>query len=374
MRLGISGFFWDQPYTGSGQYLRHLTQELALESQEELLVFTPGPPVRPAPSGVRLAPLSSPWRGNLGKLWFEQVALPRACRAHRVDLLHVPYFGPPYFAPCLVVVTVHDLIMMAVPQHQGSPQVRAYTALAAAATRRARLILADSEWTKRDILRLLKVSQARVRVAPLAAAPEFAPQADPVRGEVVRSKYGLGPDFILYMGGMDFRKNLTTLIRAFAKVEGPWELAIAGEATGSNSKLYPDLRRVAQEAAGPQERVRFLGWVAEDDRPALYATARLFVFPSLYEGFGLTPLEAMACGTPVLCSSAASLPEVVGEGGLLFDPRDEDGLAQLLAQVLADQGLQEDLRRRGLAQAGRFSWSRTAALTRSAYQEALSLV
>jgi SAM-dependent methyltransferase len=266
-----------------------------------------------------------------------------------------------------MVVTIHDLIMFLFPQTRGSSRARAYTRLVGRAARRADLILADSKNTKADVVRVLGIPADRVVVVPLACQDDFRPVEDEQRLEAVREKYGLSPDFIFYIGGLDWRKNLPLLLRAFASLGKTNQLAIAGRTLSSNPASFPDLPGLAREL-GIQDRVVFLGQVAEEDKPALYSAAAAFVFPSLYEGFGLTPLEAMACGVPVVCSRAGSLPEVVGDAALLFDPQGEGALARALGQVLTEDNLRERLRERGLSQARRFSWERTAAETLQAYQ------
>jgi glycosyltransferase involved in cell wall biosynthesis len=194
------------------------------------------------------------------------------------------------------------------------------------------------------------------------------PVKDVNRLNAIRCRYNLDRPFIFYIGGLDRRKNVDTLIKAVALTPIDWTLAIAGQVRTDNPRIFPNLRRVASEA-GVADRVRFLGVVPEEHKPALYSAADLFVFPSLYEGFGLTPLEAMACGTPVLCSNASSLPEVVGDGGLLFDPTDAAGLARLIAETVASPATRAELRRRGMRRAEHFSWQKVATATRRIYEE-----
>lgn len=381
MRVGINGTFIDKPMTGSGQYVRNLLLQLVTMADIEVIVFCPSKAnAREAEAllkeaahhkSLRIVRLKTPVGGNLEKVWFEQVALPGACWAESVDLLHVPYFGSPLRPTCPTIVTVHDLISLVLPHYRSSLLVRAYAALVSAAAKRVDIVIADSQHTKSDIVRLLGIPGERVLVVPLACEERFHPVREVEHLKGIRQKYGLAEDFILYMGGLDFRKNVPLLIRAFAATDGRWQLAIAGEPYTGRGSLFPNLPEVASEC-GVEKRTRFLGLVAEEDKPALYSMASLFVFPSIYEGFGLTPLEAMACGAPVLCSNATSLPEVVGDAAILFDPSDEKALAELLASVLPDDGRRNELRRRGLEQARKFSWRRTAEETIAAYKMALS--
>jgi glycosyltransferase involved in cell wall biosynthesis len=298
---------------------------------------------------------------------------------------HAPYFAPPMAKPCPVVVTVHDLITLLFPEYSTSTAVRAYNALVSAAARRADAIIADSQHSARDIVRLLGAPEERVRVVYLAAESRFRPAERQEDLDGVRRRYGLPERFIFYIGGLNRHKNLGMLLQAFAaarqRLPNAYTLAIAGRAQGGNPAIFPDLRQQARGLGlsfteedgnghagdGPCD-VRFLRFVPEEDKPLLYGAADLFVFPSLYEGFGLPPLEAMACGTPVICSNAASLPEIVGDGGLLVDPTDVGALVEAMRAVLSDEALRAGLRQRGLAQAARFSWRRTADETVAVYE------
>lgn len=270
-----------------------------------------------------------------------------------------------------MVVTIHDLIPFILPAYRGSVLVRLYTRLVAAGARRARAIITDSGCSKQDILDLLDVPPARVHVVYLAVNETFKPVEDAQKLEVIREKYNLPSEYILYLGGFDQRKNVTTLILAFAKMiesaGAKAHLVIAGRLPTQNSAFFPD-PLPAVERAGLQDRVSFIGWVPEEDKPALYSRADMFVFPSLYEGFGLPPVEAMSCGAAVIASNRGSLPEVVGEGGLLIDPLDVDGLAAALTALAEDEGRRRELAAKGLHQARRFSWQKTVAETLEVYR------
>ena len=373
MRVGISGLFLGRLDTGSGQYLIHLLRALgSLGTGDEYLLLGLG---GWATGGLPVRALKDPFGGrseNLAKLWFEQLSLPRAGRAMRLDVLHVPYFAPPLWKPCPVVVTVHDLIPLILPDYRRSALVQAYTRLAATAARRADLILTDSEASRRDALRLLRVPAQGVRTVYLAADPAFRPP-DAGAVEAVRRKYGLTEQYVLYLGGFDRRKNVVGLVRAFAQLprhlRERCQLAIAGRLPPRDTAFMPDPRPVAREM-GVEENVIFLGWVPEEEKPSLYGGAVCLAFPSFYEGFGLPSLEAMACGTPVVASSAGSLPEIVGGGGLLVNPEDEVAVAEALARLLGDAKERRLLGERALEQASHFTWERTARETLAAYREA----
>ncbi len=376
MRIGISAHFWPRLTAGSGQYLRHLVRELARVGTEHSFVligergaFADGPPPVPA---VELAPAPLP-AGRPARLWFEQMAVPRAARALRLDLLHVPYLAPPLFSPVPTVVTVHDLIPYLLPAYRGSWRKRAYTWLDLQAARRARLLIAVSEHTRQDTVRCLGFPAERIRVTYEAAAPGLRP-AGPAAVAAVRARYGLPPRLVLYLGDTDRRKGLPLLLETVARWRArhpsePLGLAIAGPLHQPGGAVFLDLPAMAR-SLGLEDVVRFLGPVPEEDKPALYSAAAVFAFLSEYEGFGLPPLEAMACGAAVLCADNSSLPEVVGEAGVLVNRDDEAAVLAALERLLADEEWRTELGRRGRERAATFSWERTARETLRAYEAA----
>lgn len=368
MHIGINAFFLGQPATGSGQYTWHLLRALA-DTNKENDYLPIGPSRRAKGMGLQALDLrTSDFGKNLAKLWFEQVTFPSVCQREGVDAAHVPYFAPPLHSTTPTVVTIHDLIPLILPAYRGSPLVRLYTRLVSIAAKRADAIIADSKASKRDIVRLLGIPAERVQVIYLAVDRRFRPITDEAHLKDVRRRYHLPADYILYLGGLDQRKNLAALLKAFKRLTSDLQLVIAGRLPARDTPFFPDPRRMVREL-DLEERVAFIGWVPEEDKPALYSMAKLFVFPSLYEGFGLPPLEAMACGTPVIASNASSLPEVVGDAGLLIDPHDAAGLAEAMAALLDDERLRKGLGQRGFERARRFSWEETARETLKVYQE-----
>lgn len=384
MRIGINGIFWDRPTTGSGQYLHALVSALAQrDTENDYAVIVPqdditGADVR-ALSDISprtfLYPESVPlnrFSENLGKVWFEQIAFGNACRRERAALAHIPYFAPPLSPPTRIVVTIHDLIPLILPLYRGSILVRLYTRLAASGARRADAVIADSECSKRDVVNRLRIDASRVHVVYLAADARYRPIEDAAQIEAVRRKYALPEKHLLYLGGFDQRKNVRVIIEAFSLLpefyQAGYRLALAGVSRGQDSEFFPDPQRIAREVGLADDAIRSIGGVLEEDKPALYAGAIAFLFPSLYEGFGLPPLEAMACGTPVISSDAASLPEIVGDAALQVDPRSPLAWAESLRAVLSDDARRAEMRERGLAQAQKFSWTRAAEETLAVYR------
>ena len=327
---------------------------------------------------VFLYPERAAWQHvsrNLSKVDFEQNAFPRACAREHADIAHVPYFASPLNPPPHTVVTIHDLIplMQSLPLYRGGFLVRRYTDLVAAAARRAHAVIADSDCSNRDIVARLGIPPERVRTIYLAADARFKPIDDPAALAAFRTRYELPPSgkYLLYLGGYDQRKNVSVIVEAFSLLpelyEAGYRLVLGGVSLGADSKFFPDPRRMAQRLGLPSDAIRYLGWVHEQDQVLLYASAEAFLFPSLYEGFGLPPLEAMACGTPVISSNAASLPEIVGDAALLVEPEAAIGWAESIRTVVNDAARLAQMRERGLAQAKNFSWERTARETLQVY-------
>jgi len=386
MHVAINGWFWDEPTAGSGQYTKQLAEALdSLDVDLRISLVVPGRIAdghrqgvdggRQAalPGSCKVHSISNPGT-NLGKLRFEQGAFPHACARLGADVAHVPYWAPPLRSPVPLVVTVHDLIPLLLPRYRGGALQRLYTALVSATVRGASQVLTDSKASREDILSHLRLRPERVRAVPLAAADHYGPEPSPDE-EAVRARYGLPERYVLYLGGFDVRKNLATVLATYRWV-GPalgqtCPLVIAGRLPEQDTAFAPDPRRLMRDEKVDERLIYFSGFVDEADKPALYRGAVAFIFPSLYEGFGLPPLEALACGTPVVGSDAASLPEVVGDAGVLLPPFDAEGMARALIQLATDESFHLEMTRRALNQATRFSWDRTARATFQTYREAL---
>jgi glycosyltransferase involved in cell wall biosynthesis len=375
MRIAINGWFWDQPHTGSGQYTRQLlTHLLQIAPEHEYILVTPEGSQRV--TGQRVTRNSSlvTRKPGLRKVWFEQVTFPRACRRLGADLAHVPYWGSPLSPTVPTLVTIYDLIPLLLPEYRGNVLVRTYTGLVQSAATSAVLVLTDSEASKRDIVAHLGLPEDRVRVVYLAADPALSPEPSP-DDDVIRAHYGLPDEYVLYLGGFDVRKNLVGLLQTWTFAEGPvgehMPLVIAGRLP-QHSTFTPDPRRIARALEIDPKTLLFPGPILEEHKPAVYRGAVCFLFPSRYEGFGLPPLEALSCGVPVVGSDASSIPEVVGDAGILVPPDDTRHMAGALIAVVTEPELRDQLSARTLAQAARFSWEKTARQTLAAYEEVLS--
>ena len=299
----------------------------------------------------------------------EQIRVPWVLLRERPDVYHAPHYILPAGVRCRSVVTIHDCIHLMFPQYLPNKAAYAYAKASMwAAARRSHCILTVSEASKRDILHFFNVPPEKIEVVYNAIDEHFwvRPQEEDVAR--VRERYQLDHQFVLYVGNIKPHKNLVRLIEAFADLRrGEFEevkLLIIGDEI---SKL-PALRRAVHRHK-LHKHVRFLGYLSDQTLAILYRLASAFAFPSLYEGFGLPPLEAMASGTPVVTSNVSSLPEVAGGAAVLVDPYDVDSIADGLRRVLSDPALAAEMRRKGLERAREFSWARSVEKTRSIYQQ-----
>jgi glycosyltransferase involved in cell wall biosynthesis len=287
-------------------------------------------------------------------------------------VLHVQYTAPP-FAPCPVVATVHDLSFEHLPETFKRRSRMQLRLTVRRTVRSAAHVIAPSEFTRRDLIETYGLDPARVTTTRLAASPHFRPVEDAHKIERVRRLYGIEREYVLAVGSIQPRKNLPRLVRAYAALRGERGRSNLPQLVlvGKRAWLYGDtLKAIEEEGVG--ESVLLTGYVSEGDLPALYTGALCFVYPSYFEGFGLPPLEAMSCGTPVLTGNLTSLPEVVGDAGLTVDPFDTGALSRALARLVGDAALRADLRERGLQRARAFDWRATARMTLQVYRRVMS--
>jgi glycosyltransferase involved in cell wall biosynthesis len=303
----------------------------------------------------------------------EHLSIPLKLRRLGAQLLHSPHYVRPLLCTVPTVVTIHDCIHLLFPQYLPGAMAHRYARfMMGSAVSRSAVVFTVSEASRADILRFYPGTDPdKVIVVPNAIDAELLQDPGPEEMERVRERYQLRGRFVLFAGNVKPHKNLVRLIRAFARVraqDGNEDLRLV--LIGDDVSRYGSLRR-AMEEAGVRQDVRFFGFVPHGTLAALYRMASVFAFPSLYEGFGLPPLEAMACGTPVVTSRISSLPEVVGEGALLVDPYSEEAIAHGIARVLDDDDLRRGLVERGLARAAQFSWERSVRSIHAGYLKAL---
>lgn len=382
MRIGVNALFLQRPATGMGQHLFHLLEGLD-DHDSDIDYVLLSPRFRHSSTG-RFPALSARFENievvtplrrfgeRLESLWWEQVGIVQTCHREGIDLLHCPYFAAPYFLPAKTVVTVHDVIPLVMPEYRMRPQSRMYTSLVAFTVRRVNAIITVSEYSKRDIMRTLRIPDERIHVIGNAVDASYRPITDTRLIDSVRDRYGIGPKYILYFGGFDVRKNVDRLLQAYAalprSVQDEYQLVIAGRLHLLGHPLYPDPRPRVREL-GLDDRVVVTGQIREQDKAPLYSAAALYLFPSLYEGFGIPVLEAMACGAAVVTSNLSALPEVAGDAAHLVDPYSVEAITAAIAELLENDELRNSLRERALLRARDFSWQRVAQQTLEVYKK-----
>jgi glycosyltransferase involved in cell wall biosynthesis len=352
---------------GIGTYIRNLLRQLArLDRETEYVVLARPADVQALSSlgeNFRAVPQRA---GNYSVS--EQVRIPLALARERVSLFHEPHYTLPPLVTCRSIVTIHDCIHLMFPQYLPNRLAPAYarTSISLAARRAAR-VLTVSESSKRDILHYVDTPPEKIDVIYNAYDERFGIEPREEDIDRVRERYQLHDRFVLYAGNVKPHKNLERLIEAFSLVR-KHGLDVKLVLIGDEISGYASLRRAVHRHQLHQF-VRFLGYLPEDTLATMYRLASVFVFPSLYEGFGLPPLEAMASGTPVVTSNISSLPEVAGDAALLVDPYSPGAIAEGIERVLTDAALHRDLREKGLARAKQFSWEDAVRRVRTIYRE-----
>ena len=357
---------------GIGRYTRNLLAAFARLAPDDiewtLLRLRNFPPADPSPlpphrdaSTLRLR------RPELTMLALDPILLSLELALTRPRVYHSTQLSLPALRGCRTVITIHDLAPLRWPEHYlRLPYARVGHAWEYSLARRADAIIAVSEATRRDVIDLLRVPPERVTVIPEAVDTEFRPVPAP-EGRRVAATFGVPGRYVLYVGQFDPRKNMEGLLAAFARaalVDRELRLVIAGDL----GKLSSFLTRALERSSAPRERIVVTGRVDDVTLAALYAGAECLLHAALLEGFGLTPLESLAAGTPVVGYRAGAVEEVVGDAGMLVDPGDQDALGDALVAYLGDEGRQRDLRARARPRAAGFSWDRAAADTLAVYR------
>jgi glycosyltransferase involved in cell wall biosynthesis len=368
MRIGVDLSAIQSTKSGVDWYTHRVIQEMMdiLAPDEQLFLFSnretgfeQEAAGRPNVTIIRSAFIyQEPWR---------QFMLPLLLKQHRIDVCFFTNFVLSIAATCPMVLTIHDLSFRLFPRTHSLRNVIWARSLVPVSTRRSRHIIAVSNNTKLDLVRLMNVPSQKVSVVHEGAPEEYNPVAQEEDDEAI-GHYGIIKPYVLFVGTLEPRKNLNFLIRSFdqvAKARPDVHLVLAGRRGWMAQSIFDELER--RDLLG---RVHITGYVRDRYLPALYRQAAAFVYPSLYEGFGLPPLEAMASGTPVIVSRSSSLPEVVGEAGLYVNPLDTNELAQAIDNILSDPGLAADLRKKGLERATMFSWKKAAEQTLAILRDA----
>jgi len=376
MHIAMNGWFWNQEFTGSGQYLRNLVKSLMKADPDlQLSLILPPHIQNPdnVPDRVQVVETGNTQKASKwGKVWFEQRTFPQMAEKVGADIAHVPYWGTPLACKVRLVTSVLDVIPLLYPIYNQGVMTQLYTSLVSATARGSGQIITISETAKLDIEEQLNIPEDKISVTYLAQDERFHPRMGAERDDAVRKKYDLPDRFVLYLGGFDWRKQVNELLLAYTYVgqaEGEnIPLVIAGREPEWDDSLFPNLREYAKKLA-IEDYVRWIGFVDEADKPSLYRLADVFVFPSLYEGFGLMALEAMASGTPVVTSNAIVFEEVLEDSAYIVE--DARTMAGAIIALLIQQPLREGMINQGLAMASNYSWRKTAKDTLAVYENVM---
>jgi glycosyltransferase involved in cell wall biosynthesis len=355
---------------GIGTYIRNLVRHLARidRTTEYVLIVRPADSEIGSELGENFRTIPD-WSRSYSIR--EQLTIPLDLRREKVDLFHAPHYVLPPLVPCKSVVTIHDCIHLRFPQYLPNRLGYVYARSSLwIATHRSSRILTVSETSKRDILRYFRVPESKIDVIHNAIDERLGTPPTGEEMNQVRERYQLNDPFVLYAGNIKPHKNLERLIEAFNTLRRGGLEHVKLLIIGDEISKYATLRRAVHRHK-LHKHVRFFGFVSDKTLASLYRLASVFVFPSLYEGFGLPPLEAMAAGTPVITSNVSSLPEVVGDAAILIDPYEPDEIAAAMRRVLTEPELREELRARGLARVQQFSWERSVRRVREIYGEVL---
>lgn len=364
MRLGIDARLVYYHQAGISRYCLQLMRALAeIDKEDQFYVFQSRRDRRKLvdQSNFQARPLWTPSHHAL-----EQWLLSLELRFTPLDVLHSPDFIPPFRRHCRSIITIHDLVFLLYPQFLTKGSARYYGQIDQA-VRRTDHIIAVSESTRRDIVRLLGVPEQMITVIHEAPRRFFHRLPDIDLKPRLNKRFGLERDFILFVGTVEPRKNIPTLLSAFQQLLDHYhpdvDLALAGAPGWLTDEVYSLVNRLKLS-----DRVHFLGRVSDEELVWLYNATQMLVFPSFYEGFGLPPLEAMACGAPVVASNTSSLPEVVGDAGLLIDPTNPNELTVAMWRLLSDSTLRQEMVAKGFRRAACFSWERAARETLELYR------
>jgi glycosyltransferase involved in cell wall biosynthesis len=361
IRVGIDGRAFASPAPGVRRYVRGLTRALLALGEPLELVALGGHDSSAIPPGTRRVEEPPHPPTNLG---WTLVGVPRAARRAKVDVIHAPAYTAPFWAPAPVVLTIHDVSYERQPQwypYKRDWARRAFYRQSAAA---ASHILTDSRFSASEITAAYRIPIERMTVTPLGVDEAFAP-AGP--GDSVELPPGVTPPYVLHVGDLHERRNLKMLTDALLAARRAGMPALSLVLAGTDRGVGQSLCAMAEQA-GARDSVVLLGSITERRLRSLYRAAEALAYPSLYEGFGLPLIEAMACGTPVIASHATSIPEVVGDAGVLLDPTDTNAWTMAILEVVNDEHVRARLRAAGLRRAAEFTWERTARLTLEAYR------
>ncbi|MFB3896263.1 MAG: glycosyltransferase family 4 protein [bacterium] len=369
MRIAIDVRALTKQPTGTGYYLKYLLDEFAqIEDEHQYYLCSSRPFVYTAPNNeARFIPIIQ--RGLPGNLWL-QFQLPRLIKHHQIDLFHSPFGVIPFRIPCATVNTVHDLAFHFYPQLTDSKNRFLLPRLVPKSMELATAIIVDSAAIKQDLMRIYKVPERKITVIHLAPSSQYHPMPRDAAQKYLADSYHIDYPFILFVGTLEPRKNIAGLIQAYhqlpGEVQNQYKLVLVGKKGWQYQSLFNLVTKLNLE-----NHVVFTDYIPESDLVYFYNAAAVFVYPSLYEGFGLPVIDALACGTPVVTSDTSSMPELVSYAGILTAPEDSKRIASAMSRILTDRDLANHLAEKAIIRSKLFSWADTARKTLETFTAAI---
>jgi len=373
-RIGIDATSLPPKPGGAANYIIHLIREItALPGDENWLVITHRNGVKTLniPNDDRVKLITIPNYSSATRLVWEQTILPSIVHHEQIDLLHSPHYTRPLFLRSQSVVTFHDMTFFLYPHLHTRIKRFFFPAAMRLSSKLADSLVAVSENTRQDAIRILRIPSEKIKTTALGVDSEFHPISNEKFINEIKQRYNLPEEFILYIATVEPRKNLALLLRSYARIISKDQNFLPLVVVGQFGWNYQEVLKYVEDNH-LEKVVHFTGYIPVEDLPGVYNAASIFCYPTLYEGFGLPPLEAMACGIPVITSAVSSLPEHVGKAGVLLPPGDEHALSQALMDLAHDDEKREYYSRQGPIQASNFTWKKTAQLTLQIYRDTLT--
>ena len=366
MRIGIDARMVKK--TGIGEYLKNLIIELSkIDKKNRYIIFLNRKDLEDCK--IKQPNFEIEIVKSAVFTLTEQIEMFFKVHSRKLDIFHSPHFVVPILCSCKTMVTIHDLILNLFPNEIGSRRARIYyNFMMASALKKANKIITVSNNTKKDITDFFEVPQEKIKVIYEAASSQYRPIIGRELIREINQKFNIAQEFLLYVGLKKPHKNLIRLIKSFEILRKKRKVDVKLVIVGKMDPRYTEIACLVGKL-GLEKEVIFTGYISNDDLILLYNAARAFVFPSLYEGFGLPPLESMACGVPVVSSNAGSLVEVLGDAALVFNPLDINDMADKMYQIISDEGLREEIIEKGLKRVKKFSWEKCAEETLRVYKE-----
>ena len=365
MKIGINASFLRKPDSGIGQVSRGFVNELihSYSAKNEYFLYLEKDIDLKLPKNFHKKIFLPPWKRDdlIRKIWWEKFLLPKKAQEDKCEMF-ISLYQCPTFLPQSIrhKMLVHDLIPKIFPEYLDNWRKKIYFHISCKAIQHADEIITVSEWSKKDIHKYLKIANNKITTAYPSVGEEFFEKSTSDKDNKILDKYGVFGRYIFYIGGFDARKNVPGLLEAFAKLSGNYEvndinLVLGGEDKSRFSHLFTNVKEEIKKLE-IEDKVKLIGFVKQKDLPALYRNCEMYILPSLYEGFGLMPLEAMVSSAPVAVSKNSSLPEVGGDAVLYFNSHDTDEMARVMGKILRNNKLKHRLSEKGKDRAKKFSW------------------